>query len=81
MATSHVVGGGAAAFVGAVVVSLINHFFHSHVSDADALIIGGAAVAAGAGVGRVVETVGLLGAFKVLLRGAAKPSVGAPPSA
>lgn len=69
MATSHVVGGGAAAFIGAVVVSVVNHVFKSHVSDADALVIGAAAVSAGAGLGHVVASVGILGAFKRVLHG------------
>ena len=71
MATSHVVGGGAAAFIGAVVVSVVNHVFKSHVSDADALVIGAAAVSAGAGLGHAIGTVGVLGLFKRVLHGSA----------
>lgn len=78
MATSHVVGGASAAFVGGVVVSLINHFFHSSVSDADALVIGGAVVGAGAGLGRALEVGGISGLISTVLHGAKKP---VPPAA
>lgn len=78
MATSHVVGGGSAALVGAVAVSLVNRFFHSHVSDTDAIVIGAAAVSAGAAVGHEIASVGLAGIFKRIVRGAPKPP--APPA-
>lgn len=75
MATSHVVGGASAAFIGGVVVSLINHFFHTSVSDADALVIGGAVVGAGAGLGRAIEKGGIAGLFSRVLHGAPKAPV------
>lgn len=69
MSSSHVVGGGAAAFIGAVAVSLINRFFHSHVSDAEALVIGGAAVSLGAALGRSIEKSGVAGLVSLFLHG------------
>lgn len=79
MNTSHVVGGGAATLLGAVAVSLINRFFHSHVSDADAIVIGSAAVSAGVGLGHVIGSVGIAGLFSRVLHGA--PKAPAAPSA
>lgn len=74
MNTSHVVGGGVATLLGAVVVSLVNRFFHAHVSDADALVIGGAAVSAGVGLGHVIGSVGVAGLFARFLHGSPKAS-------
>lgn len=74
MATSHVVGGGVAAAIGAVAVSVVNHFTHLQLSDPDAVIIGGAAVSAGAGLAHVIEQVGILGIFRRILRGAPAPA-------
>lgn len=53
---------------GAVVVAVCNHFGW-HVSDSDSLLIGGAAVSIGVGIGHVLSTVGVSGAFKRLWRG------------
>lgn len=69
MNTSHVVGGGAATLLGAVAVSLVNRFFHSHVSDADALVVGSAVVSAGVGLGHVIGSVGVSGLFSKLMHG------------
>lgn len=65
---SHVAGGGFAGVAGAVVVAVCNHFGWP-VSDVDAVLIGGAAVSAGVGVGHVISTVGVRGAFAALWRG------------
>lgn len=75
MNTSHVVGGGAATLLGAVAVSLVNRFFHAHVSDADALVIGGAAVSAGVGLGHIIGAVGVAGLLSRLMHGAPKAPV------
>ena len=74
MNTSHVVGGGAATLLGAVAVALVNRFFHSHISDADALVIGSAAVSAGVGLGHVIGSVGVAGLFSRVLHGSPKSS-------
>lgn len=66
--TAHVAGGGFAVVVGAVVVAVCNHFGW-HVSDADSLVVGGAVVSVGAGLGHVVGSVGVSGAFKQLWKG------------
>lgn len=53
---------------GAVIVAVCNHFGW-HVSDVDAVLVGGAAVSAGVGLGHVVGKVGIFGAFKQFLHG------------
>lgn len=65
---AHVAGGGVVVVAGAVVVAVCNHFGW-HVSDSDSLVIGGAAVSVGAGLGHVISSVGVKGAFKQLWRG------------
>lgn len=65
---AHVAGGGFAVVVGAVAVAVCNHFGWK-LSDADGVLVGGAALGAGAGLGHVVGKVGLAGAFKALWRG------------
>ena len=65
---AHVAGGGAAVAVGAVVVAICNHFSWN-ISDSDALLVGGAAVTAGVGLGHIISKVGVLGAFKQLAFG------------
>lgn len=69
MRSSHVVGGSSAAFVGAIAVSLVNRFFHSHISDAEAFVIGGAALSAGVGIGHAIATLGVFGAIKRFFKG------------
>jgi hypothetical protein len=71
--TSHVVGGGFATLFSAVAVSLVNHFFHAHVSDADAMVIGGAVLSAGVGLGHVIGSVGVAGLFSRILHGSKAP--------
>ena len=68
LSASHVAGGGVIGAAGAVVVAVCNHFGW-HVSDVDAVMVGGAAVSVGAGLGHVIGKVGVFGAFKQLLRG------------
>lgn len=53
---------------GAVIVAVCNHFGW-HVSDVDAVLVGGAAVSVGVGFGHVISQVGIAGAFKALWRG------------
>lgn len=65
---SHVAGGGVAVALADALVAVLSHY-GVHVSDVDALIVGGAAASAGAGLGHVIGAVGLVGAFKRLLRG------------
>jgi len=65
---SHVAGGGVVGAGGAVIVAVCNHFGW-HVSDVDAVFVGGIAVSAGAGVGHVIGQVGVVGAIKQLWRG------------
>lgn len=70
VAVSHVAGGGIVGIVGAVVVAVCNHFGW-HVSDVDAVLVGGAAVSTGVGLGHVIGKVGIVGAFKHFWRGSA----------
>jgi len=65
---SHVVGGSLSAVVGVIAVAVSNHFA-LHLSDEDALLVGGAAVSMGAGLGHIIGQVGLFGAFRRLLHG------------
>lgn len=65
---AHVAGGGVSVVVGAVVVAICNHYGWD-VSNTDALVIGGATVSAGAGLGHVIGKVGVFGAVKQFLHG------------
>lgn len=65
---SHVAGGGVVGVAGAVVVAVCSHFGW-HVSDVDAVLVGGGAVTAGVGVGHVIGQVGIVGAVKRLVFG------------
>lgn len=65
---AHVAGGGVSVVVGAIAVAVCNHYGWN-VSDADALVIGGAAVSVGAGLGHIISKVGVFGAFKQFLHG------------
>lgn len=65
---AHVAGGGVVVVAGAVVVAVCNHFGWT-VSDSDSLIIGGAAVSIGAGLGHVIGESGVVGALRMLWRG------------
>jgi hypothetical protein len=68
LTASHVAGGGGSVVVGAVVVAICNHYGWD-VSDVDALVVGGAALSFGVGLGHIVGKVGILGAFNTLLHG------------
>lgn len=65
---AHVAGGGVSVVVGAVAVAICSHYGW-RVSDTDALVIGGAAVSVGAGLGHVIGKVGVFGAVRQLLHG------------
>lgn len=64
MKGAHVAGGGLGALLGLVVATALRRYAGWHVSDADASLIGSAAVAAGAGLGHVWTTVGLIPAVR-----------------
>lgn len=68
--TSHVAGGGFGTAVGVAVVSLLNHYAHTHLTDADAVLIGAAALSTGVGIGHVFAKGGLLGLVRAFLHGA-----------
>lgn len=65
---AHVAGGGLAVIVGAVAVAIANHFGYQ-LSDADGVLVGGAALSAGAGIGHVIGQVGISGAAAFVWRG------------
>lgn len=67
---SHVVGGGFSAVV-AVAALAVSNRYNLHLSDEDALLLGGGVVSAGIGLGHVVGQVGVFGLFRRLLRGSA----------
>ena len=67
---SHVVGGGLSTVAAVAALAVSNHF-KLHLSDEDALLVGGAAVSAGIGLGHVIGQVGVLGLFRRILRGSA----------
>lgn len=72
MQASHVVGGGAGAFLGALLAGLLNHFTSISLSDVDAAMIGSAFLSAGVGLGHAISQYGVLGLFGVLIHGSAK---------
>lgn len=65
---SHVVGGGVSAVVAVAALAVSNHF-NLHLSDEDAILVGGSAVSAGIGLGHIIGQVGVLGLFRRVLRG------------
>lgn len=75
---AHVAGGGLGTLVGAAIAEALRRYAHWDVSDADAALIGSAALSAGVGFGHLVSSVGLLPALRKALRGPQRVSTTSP---
>lgn len=69
----HIAGGGFGTLVGAIVAQALRRYAGWDLSDADAALIGSAALSAGVGLGHVFSTAGALPALRRALYGPEKP--------
>ena len=75
MKAAHVAGGAAGALAGLVVATVLRRYVGWDVTQADASLIGSAALSAGAGIGHVWSTTGIIPAVR---RGVFGPKAPAP---